>query len=108
MLYVVAQCHVTGFHFWKYAPKEYGYLASRHRHNWLINAKKSVSDDDREIEVNDLQERIEKWLYATYGNPCEFDGMSCEQIAKRLLDEFELSSCEVLEDGYNGAILVKD
>ena len=32
--------------------------------------------------------------------------MSCEMIAKELLDEFKLVSCEVFEDNENGARVV--
>ena len=34
-----------------------------------------------------------------------FNSMSCEMLANELIDEFDLYSCEVNEDGEGGAIV---
>lgn len=105
MYEVVASVDIPGYHMWRSAPQEFSYLASRHRHTWVIRAHKSVSDPDREIECNKLADDIHRHLVETYGFPCEFGGMSCESIGDELMSKFGLSMCEVLEDGRNGAVV---
>lgn len=102
-LTVIATARVVGFHRWPDATGEYAYLAERHRHEWVIRCELAVSHTAREVEVNDLKRQVEAYLLGRYGNPCEFDGMSCEDIATELAGAFGLSCCEVLEDGFNGA-----
>ena len=36
---------------------------------------------------------------------CEFGAMSCEMLARELIEEFDLCQCEVNEDNENGAIV---
>lgn len=103
-LEVIAGCRVVGFHRWEGAAGRFEYLASRHRHEFVITCCKPVGGADREIEVNDLKEDVEQYLIDAYGWPCEFGGMSCEQIALELCEKFELSECRVLEDGLCGAV----
>lgn len=101
---VIAKCRVLGFHYWKNAPERYKYLKSNHRHEFIIYAIKEVSHNDREIEINDLQESIERWIKEHYGTVCNFNGMSCEDISELLIKQFNLSKCIVLEDGSCGAV----
>lgn len=108
MLFVSVKCRVVGFHCWPDAPEKFSYLRHRHRHEFVITCKKTVCNADREVEVNELKEDIEHYLYGKYGNPCEFNHMACEHLAQEILEEFNLSSCEVLEDGFNGAVAVTE
>ncbi len=103
-LEVMATCRLVGFHRWEGASGRYGYLGDRHRHEFVIACHKRVDGPDREVEVNDLKEDVEQHLIDAYGWPCEFGGMSCEQIALELCEKFDLSECRVLEDGLCGAI----
>lgn len=104
MISVITKCSVIGFHNWNNAPIKYEYLKHKHRHEFVIWAEKEVSHNDRDIEINQLREDIERWIYEEYGNPCQFKGMSCEDIAETLSKQFRLKKCTVLEDGLCGAI----
>lgn len=106
-LEVVARSRVVGFHRWPEAPDKFAYLRDRHRHEFVIDARAYVGSPDREIEVNDLKQRMEAYLFEQYGSPCEFGNMACEHIAAQLIDVFGLSSCQVLEDGLNGAVATR-
>lgn len=105
---VVTVCRVVGFHRWESAPPRFQYLRDRHRHEFVIWAQKKVDHNDRDVEINQLRESIEGWLHKDYGNPCEFGGMSCEDIAELAAKGFGLSKCMVLEDGLAGAIYKED
>lgn len=98
---------VEGFHRWDGAKGAMSYLASRHRHLFVIRGSFKVSHGDREIEINEMQNKIENYLHLKYGKPCEFKGMSCEHIATELIEKFSMESCQVLEDGYGGATLTR-
>lgn len=101
---VITQCRVIGFHYWESAPPRFQYLSKEHRHEFVVWAVADVDHNDRDIEINQLRESIEEWLHKEYGNPCEFGGMSCEDIAETISKRFNLSKCVVLEDGLAGAI----
>lgn len=98
---------VEGFHRWDGAKGAMSYLASRHRHLFVICGSFKVSHGDREIEINEMQNKIENYLHLKYGKPCEFKGMSCEHIATELKEKFSMESCQVLEDGYGGSTLTR-
>ena len=99
---------IEGFHYYQNAPTFCKYLSSRHRHLFVIRCLFKVTHNEREIEINNMQNKIEKTLHDWYGTPCEFDGLSCESIANNLLLEFEdMEECTVLEDGYGGATLTR-
>lgn len=106
---VICVLQVEGFHRWKDAPDDprFGYLKFPHRHIFHIRIEFKVHHGDREIEIINKQAEVEAWLYRHYGGPCQFDGMSCEDIAEVLLTRFDAASCEVLEDGYGGAKVVR-
>ena len=104
---------IEGFHFWKSAPKEVGFLKNVHRHIFKFKVRISVFHNDREIEffifkrfVNDcigfiwIEHGLNLW------NKC--DEMSCEMIsdelAKMINRKYQKRNIviEVSEDGENG------
>jgi hypothetical protein len=81
------------------------FLRVPHRHVFHITAKTAVHHDDRDVEFIMLKREIEQYLEGKFGRPGDLDGMSCEQLAGILVVLFELRSCEVSEDGENGAVV---
>lgn len=116
---VFCTTQIEGTHSWSACPyDEVGYLRDPHRHMFHIKAYKHVTHSNRDVEFIMLKHRIESYLLTNYGKPikhhtgweiadnkliCEFGEMSCEMIAKELIAQFDLSRCEVSEDGENGA-----
>lgn len=109
--YVICAVAVEGFHCWPDAPEgSLEYLRHRHRHIFEIRMKFQVRGNDREIEINQRQNEITRYLLGRYGSEngaCEFGGLACEHIAQELLEHFGASACEVLEDGFGGAGIVR-
>ena len=63
---------------------------------------------DREKEIFIQTDFLKEYLYESYGNPCQFGGMSCEMIAKEIFEFGKVDgivSVEVLEDNKGGAIV---
>lgn len=87
------------------------FLKSPHRHIFYITAKKEVTHLDRDIEIIQLKRVINSYLKKMYAKPNEsvlyFGSKSCEMIAMELLNQFDLCYCSVLEDGENGAEVIK-
>lgn len=105
---VITYNEIQGFHCWPDARRNVAYLASQHRHIFVIRCRAEVSHNEREIEINTEQDRIEESLKEAFGTPCRFHDMSCESIAEWLLNSLpELNYVEVLEDGYGGAALTR-
>lgn len=103
---VIVRLWVEGFHCWPDCPlPEVAFLRERHRHIFHITAIHEVSHANRAVEIILLKREMEQWLACTFGRPCEFGSMSCEMIAARLVEAFELRSCTVTEDGENGAVV---
>lgn len=99
---------IEGFHNYPNAPEICGYLAAEHRHLFQVRCWAHVSHNDREIEINTMQNAIESELISAFGKPCMFGAMSCEDIAEFLLGKFtQLTKVQVLEDGYGGAALTR-
>lgn len=112
---VVISFSVEGIHAWPDIPlelEEVGFLKFPHRHNFHIKAKKKVDHDNRDIEIILLQREIKNHLKKNYWSTdaqcLMFNAMSCEMIAKELVQVFGLEICEVLEDGENGAEVVRE
>lgn len=106
--FVITHNAVVGFHLYPNAPQFCSYLENKHRHVFVIRCKFQVSHNEREIEINEQQKGIESFLFANYGNPCDFGEMSCESIAQALIENFDqIIECEVLEDNYGGASLTR-
>lgn len=102
---------VEGFHRFPLAVKMFGnevsFLQERHRHNFQIVAKKKVSHDDRDVEFILFKRELENYIKRNYGTPAEFNDMSCEAIARDLLEAYDLEYCSVDEDNENFAEIFK-
>lgn len=119
---VYCTLQVEGTHNWPGCPfEEVSYLRDPHRHVFHIKAYKIVTHSDRDVEFIMLKHQIIQYLIGKYWSGwvkndfghtgkalCEFGAMSCEMIAEDLITEFDLSRCEVSEDGENGAIVTVD
>ncbi len=119
---VYCTLQLEGFHNWENCPiDEVKFLRSSHRHMFHFKCWFDVSHDDRDIEFIMQKRRVEAYLKDKYGETIKvdpdteilcgiyttlvFNSMSCEMIARDLLETFGLSKCEVNEDGENGAVL---
>lgn len=99
---------VEGYHYYPNAPKFCEYLKNIHRHIFEIRCEFEVQNNNREIEINEMQKKIKKKLKGLFGEPCNFGRRSCEDIAEILCSSYEnIVSVEVLEDGYGGAKITK-
>ena len=116
---VYCTLQIEGTHNWPTCPfDEVAYLRDPHRHVFHIKAHKPVNHDDRDTEFIMLKHQIGEYLTTKYAkgpqpycygnNVCVFGAMSCEMLARELIEEFNLCRCEVNEDGENGAILYVD
>lgn len=105
--YVIVKLQFEGIHHWESCNiDEVSFLKNNHRHIFHIKASRQVSSNDREIEILQLKKAISTYIKTSY--PEDIGCMSCEDIAEDLINTFDLSSCEVLEDGENGALFIKE
>ena len=103
---IIVRLEVEGVHRWPECPlTEVAFLKHRHRHNFHVRCIKRVDHSDRQVEIILFKREILKSLGISYGVPCDFGRMSCEDIAAELFRTFSLEACEVSEDGENGAIV---
>lgn len=107
---VYCTLQVEGLHHWPNCHiAEVSYLKDLHRHVFHIKAHKQVTHSDRDVEFIELKHKINYYLKQEYwdGNQrlMHFGAQSCEMLAKELITKFNLSKCEVSEDGENGAIV---
>ena len=103
---IITHNEIAGYHCWENAPVTVGFLKFKHRHIFIIECKFPVTDDNRQIEFILQQQLIEAFIRDKYGIPAEFHDMSCEMIAKDILQWFpNASECEIREDGYGGAVV---
>lgn len=110
--FIIVQLRIEGLHHWPDAASiepDVAFLAHPHRHEFHIKLRKQVNHDDRDIEIIMFKREVEMYLmdnfYDENWNMCDFDTLSCEQIAYRLLMHFDCEEVEVLEDGENGAVV---
>lgn len=102
---IIIRTQFEGFHKWSGAPEEHKYLSNSHRHIFHVEARKMVTDSDREIEFIDLKRKLTNYCRVTYED--KVFGYSCEHIAEHLLKHFDFDSVQVMEDNENGAIVYK-
>ena len=105
---------MEGLHFFPGANElfpEVGYLEHLHRHIFFIEAEKEVFHDNRDKEFilfkRTIQEYLKTRFFEQESNCLNFANMSCEMIARDLLETFDLTSCIVSEDNENGAKIIK-
>lgn len=108
-LRVVATFRFEALHCWpeaESAAPQVGFLKHLHRHEFHVTAEKAVTHSDREVEVVTLKRQLAASVSRLTEDTSQgrsLGRMSCEDVALRLLSDLNLDSCEVLEDGENGA-----
>ena len=107
---VIVKLAIDGMHCWPDARKifpEVGFLSDIHRHMFHITLKKKVNHDDRDVEFLMFKRDVLEYLRAKYFREDYrshlFGSMSCEMIAKELLEQFGCEYVSVWEDQENGA-----
>jgi hypothetical protein len=103
---VIAQFEVEGFHNYPEAPKQVDFLSSNHRHTFIIKCGYEVEDLNREKEIFICRDEVKSYLIESFGYPCIFENMSCEMIAKEIIEfasEDGMIWCEVWEEKTGGA-----
>ncbi len=110
---IFVRLEVEGLHCWPAAKNlfpEVAYLSDLHRHVFHVECKKEVTHTDRDVEFIMFKHDI-KAYFGKYYDPavrmCDFGSMSCEMIAKELLEKFDCAAVTVSEDGENGALIYK-
>jgi len=103
---VISQFEIEGFHHYPDAPELVSFLQHNHRHTFTIKCGYEVQDLNREQEIFLCREDVREYLNECYGYPCHFGSMSCEMIAKEILEygfEDNMVWCEVWEENTGGA-----
>ena len=115
MTEVICINRFSGIHAWSGCPNGFlhDYLASPHRHEFMVETRFRVTDDDRQIEFLEMQDRIAEYVAIAFPlhagtSVFDFGGLSCEMLARRIADYFHALSCEVREDGFGGAKFVRE
>lgn len=103
---VIIKLTIEGFHNWPDAIDEVDFLEHRHRHSFEIEAAVRVSHTDRDKEIFLLRNMVREYLNESYGYPCEFGSMSCEDIAVELFEFLQPENpiyVKVMEEQTGGA-----
>lgn len=110
MTFIIVQARFEAQHRWKKAPVAVKFLRQYHRHEFHIGLRIEVRHDDRELEFILVKRALENRLSRL---PKKSD-LSCEMIADKLIQWVEDKyggnreiSCEVFEDGENGAVVTR-
>lgn len=81
--YIKVRTEFEGFHFYPNASSidhRIAFLEQPHRHIFKVEAKISVTHDDRELEFF-----LVKWKLNEFIKDCNMNHQSCEMIAKGIL-----------------------
>lgn len=113
--YVIVRLQIDGEHNFPAAAKlfpEVAFLAHPHRHMFHIEAKREVFHDDRDVEFimfkRDIQDYLKQMYYKPEKRMHVFGAMSCEMIAKDIMNQFNCKSVKVWEDLENGAEVIRE
>lgn len=107
---------IEGMHCYPNASANHGdgvkFLEQPHRHLFKFNCKKRVNHDNRDEEFILLKNKVESYIKRNtliIGGTSiyDFGKQSCEQIAKKVLKQFDFEEVEVSEDGENYAVVKK-
>lgn len=102
---IVVTLEKAGLHCWPDNPHDHtAYLKNPHRHLFKITCKKAVTDDNRQIEFIAMKEQIAKYVDLLFGDG-DLGSSSCEMLARKIYQQFDLNYCCVMEDGENGAVI---
>jgi hypothetical protein len=105
MILVHACLAVDGWHRWPDAPERQAFLRVLHRHQFHITGTSEAKHANRQVECFDIADAmrlaLERWR--TVDGSYDFGDKSCETIATYLVNSLHLYSCEVREDGLQGA-----
>lgn len=108
---IIVKFDLHGVHAWPDAPSEYHILAGRHAHIFHFEVSIPVSAS-RQIEFLEARTELIRIITNSYGSePCDFRGMSCEQLAasvwRSVCNRYNLSPrrVAVYEDTFVGAEL---
>lgn len=113
--FVEGKISIPGLHRWEAAPDHLRHLRADHRHLFVIRFAQQVTDNDRQVEFQNLSAAVNHYLAHQYPSLVqdgyEIDGLqfgarSCEMIAEDLVDVFDLTWCSVHEDDENGAMVL--
>lgn len=102
---IIVKTSFWALHFWEDAPLAQNYLQFPHRHVFHVEASFDITHTKRQIEFIAMKEAVTKYCRDEFEGK-EF-GLSCEDIALRIMERFDASIVDVLEDGENGAYLVR-
>ena len=108
--YVYCTTQFEWFHRWPDASSDVPFLRNLHRHMFHVRFTVKVKHKDRAVEFIGLKRNIDEFINRL--RPRWPENLSCEMIAQILIDELhkqsilQAYSCEVSEDGENGAIVV--
>lgn len=111
---IITTLILEGLHKWIDIPnteelKDVQYLKDLHRHLFHFKCVKTINHYNRDVEFINLKHQIIDYLnqvyYSVQHRCLLFDYRSCEMIAEELINQFNLTKCEVFEDGENGCIL---
>lgn len=99
-MFIIMRFQFEAIHCWPDAGISLSaYLMHPHRHIFHVEAKKSVSHENRDIEFIEYGRIMKKWAEKLV---CNMD-WSCEKYAMEFIKQFDLVSCRVMEDNENGA-----
>jgi len=107
--YIWISTSFEGFHKWKDAPDDVGFLRDLHRHVFHVRLDIEVKHDDRELEFFQVKRQLERYLRTYYHEKVDIG--SCEMIAERIVMWADTKypgrdiSVSVSEDNENGAIV---
>jgi hypothetical protein len=93
------------YHRWKNAPSDVQFLRNWHRHIFYVTLMVEVKHDDRDVEFFQLKRKLDAFVQEHYAGK-NFE-LSCEMIAKQIVNEFEGKACEVSEDNENSGIVYR-
>ena len=78
--FIIVKTKFEGFHYFKEAPIEVGFLRNLHRHEFHIEMRIRVAHDNRALEFFIVKHFIDDWLKKKWPHG-ELGSMSCEMVA---------------------------
>lgn len=100
---IIVNTRFSATHCWPTCPiEEVKFLRHPHRHEFHVKLKTKVLHNDRDIELIQLKNSVEKWISENWDKKY-LSVMSCEDMCEILSTQFNLDYVCVLEDGENGA-----